>query len=311
VIVTVTPNLALDVTYRVGRLVPDRSHRVSDVVEVAGGKGVNVASVLHGRGVPVVAAGLAGGGTGAQIRHDLERRGIPHRLVEGAGSSRRTVTVVGHDGGATVLNEPGPTVGEADWDRLLTVVRGLAPTADVLVASGSLPPGAPVDGYAHIVRAGHDAGCQVVLDASGPALVHALPARPDVIKPNRDELVGATGHEDVRAGVQSLQRKGARDVLVSLGGDGMALVPREGQALFAELDRPLTGNPTGAGDAAVAAVAAGLLGRRPWPQILLDATAWSAAAVLHPVAGHVDDAHVEQLRGRVRIRPHPHWSTAC
>lgn len=305
-IVTVTPNVALDITYEVERLVPHASHRVAAVRAMAGGKGINVASVLAGQGNAATAVGVVGGVTGELVRTDLAARGIPHVLVEADHETRRTVTVVSlADGEATAFNEPGPTIARPEWSALLSTVRRLVaePTeaTGVLVGSGSVPEGFPEDGYAQLVRVAADAGWRTVVDTSGPALLASLAGRPDVAKPNARELAEVTGLDDPVAGAKALQDKGARDVLVSLGPDGLVLVRGDGDVVRAGLESGLAGNATGAGDAVVAAVARGLEAGVAPEALLTDAVAWSAAAVLQPVAGVVDEADVARLRGQVRV----------
>jgi 1-phosphofructokinase family hexose kinase len=304
VIITVTLNAALDVTYRVPRLEPHTSHRVSEVSQVAGGKGVNVASVLARQGLPVLATGLLGGATGELVRTDLDARGIRHSFSPCAGESRRAVTVVSEaDGDATVFNEPGPLVQPAEWtaflDHLSGLVEGLG--ARVVVASGSLPPGLPLDACAEVVRVARGRGARSIVDTSGGALTAALASGPDLVKPNRDELREATGERDLVAGARVLLARGAREVVVSAGAEGLVAVQRSGEVLRAALGTPLAGNPTGAGDAAVAALAAGLARGATDPDALADAVAWSAAAVLHPLAGQVHQDDIDRLRPFVRV----------
>ena len=195
-IITVTLNAALDVTYRVSRIELHASHRVSEVSEVAGGKGVNVASVLTQQGVTVLATGLLGGVTGERIRADLDARGIRHDFSPCAGESRRALTVVSEaHGDATVFNEPGPRVQPREWQRFLHHLSGLVERwhARVVVASGSLPPGVPADAYAEVVRVAREAGALSIVDSSAEALTAALPARPDLVKPNRERAPRGDG----------------------------------------------------------------------------------------------------------------------
>ena len=223
-ILTVTLNAALDVTYRVPRLQPHTSHRVTEVAQVAGGKGVNVASVLAQRGVPVLATGLLGGVTGELVRADLDARHIRHQFSACAGESRRAVTVVSEaDGDATVFNEPGPVVQPGEWSAFLAHLTGLVEGlgARVVVASGSLPPGLPGDAYAEVVRAARGGGALSIVDTSGDALLAALAAGPDLVKPNRDELREVTREHDLVAGARALLARGARAVVVSAGADGL------------------------------------------------------------------------------------------
>lgn len=284
-IVTITPNLALDVTYELQRLRPGQAHRVRTVHARAGGKGVNVARVLRSLGHEVLVLGLAGGPTGDAVRADLEASGLPHDLVPCAGETRRTVTVVA-DGEATLLGEPGPVIAPAEWAAL----EARIPDADVLVVSGSLPPGVEPDAVAGLVARLAARGAPVILDTSGEPLRRAAPYA-WAVKPNAEELAEVTGTDDLVAGARTL---GAHAVVVSMGGDGLVAVTGEEVHRVAP-PRVVTGNPTGAGDAVVAALAAGA--GSPWPDLLKEAVALSAAAVLAPLAGSYDSAAYEGFRG--------------
>lgn len=255
--------------------------------------------------------GLAGGPTGALIREDL--RGVPglrDELVPVSGESRQTVTVVsGDDGDATVFNERGPQVGPAEWraftDRFAELVR----EASVVALCGSLPPGLPSDAYARLISRASRSGVPSVLDTSGAPLLDALDARPDVVKPNAAELAAATGCDDAVAGAERLRALGARAVVVSSGPGGLLAVTPDGRRRAVPPER-LAGNPTGAGDACVAALAAGLADGAPWGDVLREAVALSAAAVACPVAGDVDSAAYERFRTTVTVEdlhaPQPH-----
>ncbi|WP_370971130.1 1-phosphofructokinase family hexose kinase [Amycolatopsis sp. cg9] len=295
-IVTVTPNAALDVTYTVDGLVPDAVHRARDVRHRAGGKGVNVARVLHALGVDVHAIATAGGATGAAVAADLGAAGVAAELVPIGGETRRTTTVLSAvDGSVTLFNEPGPAVTAMEWALLTERVRRREP--EVLVCSGSLPPGAPPDGYARLID-----GRQSVLDTSGAALLAGLAGRPAVVKPNAEELREVTGLDDLGRAARELMRAGAGAVVVSLGADGLLAVTPAG-VWRARPSGALSGNATGAGDAVVAALALGLSRREPWPEILRRAVALSGAAVLGPLAGDVDLAHYHRELAAVRVRP--------
>ncbi|AKU14975.1 hypothetical protein VV02_02350 [Luteipulveratus mongoliensis] len=295
-ILTLTPNPALDVTYTVDALEPGASHRVRQVVQRAGGKGVNAASVLAQLGHPVRAYGPAGGPTGALLIDDLRRRGIDQAMTEVSANTRRTITVVAEsDHSATVLNEPG-TLDAVSWRQVLADLRhGLEAGAEVLVASGSLPAGVADEAYADVIGLAHEHGCPCIVDTSGPALLSALAASPDLIKPNHHELAEVTGTSEAYDGARLLQQRGARTVVVSRGENGLLLVRPDGTSYAARPRVPLEGNPTGAGDAAVAALAAGLSLNLSEPEMVRTAVGWSSAAVLAPVAGDVDRAALHDL----------------
>ncbi|MFC7881804.1 1-phosphofructokinase family hexose kinase [Streptomyces sp. NPDC057376] len=298
-ILTVTLNTALDITYRVPGLRPHASHRVTEVTERPGGKGLNVARVLAALGHEVTVTGFAGGTTGDTVRAGLTGvPGVADALVPVAGATRRTIAVVDErTGDTTQLNEPGPAVAPAEWNAFQEAYEELLAGAAAVALCGSLPPGVPVGAYAGLVRAARAAGVPVLLDTSGEPLRRGVAARPDIIKPNADELAELTGsHEPLRA-TQAARRRGARSVVASLGAAGLFAETPEGRWRAAP-PAHVRGNPTGAGDSAVAGLLSGLVEHLPWPDRLARAVALSAATVRAPVAGEFDRAAYEELLGR-------------
>ncbi|MEV0640191.1 1-phosphofructokinase family hexose kinase [Streptomyces sp. NPDC050619] len=301
-ILTVTLNTALDITYRVRSLRPHASHRVTDVAERPGGKGLNVARVLAALGHEVTVTGFTGGATGRAVQEHLT--GTPEvvdALVPVDGSTRRTIAVVDdRTGDTTQLNEPGPTVTPAEWSAFQEAYDDLIASASAVALCGSLPPGVPVGAYAGLIRTAKAAGVPVLLDTSGEPLRRGVAARPDIVKPNADELAELTGsHEPVRA-TQDARRRGARAVVASLGAEGLLAATSEGR-WRATPPASVHGNPTGAGDSTVAGLLSGLVERLPWPDRLARAVALSAATVLAPVAGEFDRGAYEELVGRVAV----------
>ncbi|MGW2044905.1 1-phosphofructokinase family hexose kinase [Streptomyces sp. NPDC001858] len=301
-ILTVTLNTALDITYRVPSLRPHVSHRVTDVTERPGGKGLNVARVLAALGHEVTVTGFAGGATGRVVQDQLTRTaGVVDALVPVAGATRRTVAVVdARTGDTTQLNEPGPVIAPAEWSAFQEAYEVLVADADAVALCGSLPPGVPVGAYAGLIRTARAAGTPVLLDASGEPLRRGVAARPDIVKPNADELAELTGsHEPLRA-AQDARRRGAQSVVASFGAEGLVAATPEGRWRAVPPAR-IHGNPTGAGDSASAGLLSGLVERLPWPDRLARALALSAATVLAPAAGEFDRAGYEELLGRIRV----------
>ncbi|TVT48615.1 hexose kinase [Amycolatopsis rhizosphaerae] len=281
-IVTLTPNPAVDVTYRIGTHLPGDTNRVLEVQRRPGGKGVNVTRVLAALEVPARAVLPLGGDAGRWLGGALD---VPFDAVPISGENRTTVTVTG-DGHPTVYAEPGPELSEAEWAAFARrLAEGLA-GAKLLVVSGSLPRGAAPDLVADWVRIAHHAGVRTLVDASGPALLAAARAGA-VVKPNHAELLAATSAADETSGVATLLRLGAQLVVVSRGADGIAAYTPCG-VLTVPAVPGVHGNPTGAGDAATAGLAAALATGRPLLEALRTAAALGAAAVLRPVAGEVD-----------------------
>ncbi|MEV6739224.1 1-phosphofructokinase family hexose kinase [Streptomyces sp. NPDC051104] len=301
-ILTVTLNTALDITYRVQELRPHTSHRVTEVTERPGGKGLNVARVLAALGHQVTATGFAGGATGRSLREQLTRtHGLVDALVPVANATRRTVAVVDRStGDTTQLNEPGPVITPAEWSAFLEAYDDLVRSAAAVALCGSLPPGVPVGAYAHLVRTARAAGVPVLLDTSGEPLRRGLAARPDLIKPNADELAELTGSHEPSRATQDARRRGARAVIASLGAQGLLALTPEGR-WHAIPPASEHGNPTGAGDSAVAGLLSGLVDQLPWPDRLSRAVALSAATVRSPTAGDFDRAAYEKLLARVSV----------
>ncbi|MFJ9677855.1 1-phosphofructokinase family hexose kinase [Streptomyces sp. NPDC101194] len=321
-ILTVTLNTALDLTYGVPELVPHASHRVSDMSERPGGKGLNVARVLSALGHDTVVTGFAGGTTGAVLRELLAAPSprdtdptsadgtapaaapITDALVAVAGNTRRTIAVVDRaTGDTTQLNEPGPLVSADEWAALLDRYEELLTGADAVALCGSLPPGIHVGAYAELVRLARAANVPVLLDTSGEPLRRGIAARPDLIKPNADELAQLTGSREPLRATRDARRRGAHGVVASLGPDGMLAVTPDG-VWQASPPAKVRGNPTGAGDSAVAGLLSGLVEGLSWPDRLRRAVALSTATVLSPTAGDFDRAAYEELLPRVGVEEH-------
>lgn len=284
-IVTLTPNPSVDRTVAVDALVRGAVLRATGSRVDAGGKGVNVSRALVAHGVATTTVLPCGGAEGHQLAGLLGTEGVVVRAVPVAGAVRANVSVVEPDGTVTKLNEPGPSLSPEELATLLDATCVAAAGADWVVASGSLPPGAPDDLYAGLVaRLGREVPhVRVAVDSSGGALAAALAAGPDLVKPNREELeevvgVPLTTVGEVLDAAGSLLSRGAGAVLASLGADGALLVQPDG-AWFAEAPVDAPQSAVGAGDATLAGfLAAGGRG----PEALLEAVAWGAAAVTLP-----------------------------
>jgi tagatose 6-phosphate kinase len=286
-ILTVTLNFTLDVTYRLERVRLGATSQVEVAGRRAGGKGVNVARVLHALGRETVVTGLAGGQTGYEARAELATSGLVDATVPVADASRTSLMVVDADGAATGFSEPGPQVSDAEWQAMLARFEELIGRAQVAVLSGRLPPGVPRDAYAELIGIARAAHVPVVLDVSEEPLERALAAGPDLVKINEDELAVFAPGVDVVDGAARLREAGAREVVISRGAEGLIAKCNGGSWRVAPPE-VVRGNPTGAGDAASASLAAGIADGVDWPRRLADAVALSAAAVAAPLAGSFD-----------------------
>jgi len=298
VILTVTMNPAYDMTYRVERFDRGREHRVLSVEQRIGGKGINVSRVLNQLGKYSRATGFADHAFAASAELEL-----PVDFVHALPWVRRTVVISeSGDGTATSLWEPGARLNEPyAVDQLTVRVTGMLADTGGMVVSGSLPGGVSDGLPAELARIALAAGVPTICDVDGRALELAAAVPGVVLMPNRDELERLTGSvagtpAEVVAAVRPLLDAGVRAVIATRGIEGIIAVTASG-AWSAAAPDPVAGNPTGAGDAAAAAVISGLAaGPEPdWTEILVDAVATSAAAVVIPVAGEIDRA----LRARL------------
>lgn len=308
-ILAVCLNPAIDLTYRLPRLVPGASHAVRAVGERAGGKAVNTARILAQLSVDVTLCGLVGGDRGARLRSLLAATSVKDALTPLGGETRQSVAVV-DDGDATVFNEPGPRIGPEGWASLLgDYATVLAAGAEAVVVSGSVPVGVPDDAYRQLVALAHQHGVPAVLDATGPQLLNALDARPAVLAPNHTEVADTLSTplddvDDLLEAAATLSSRTGGVAVVSAGARGLVAVSPQGR-WRGEPPRAVQGNPTGAGDALTAALARGLAEQRPLPDVLADGLALAAAAVARPVAGEVDLATYHELRPRCEVHDLP------
>ena len=309
-IVTLTPNPSVDRTIEVDALLRGAVLRARASRVDPGGKGVNVSRALAANGRKTCAVLPAGGSEGTQLAALLAPEDVPVVLVPVSGAIRANVSVVEPDGTVTKLNEPGPALSEAEVEAVTAATVAAAAGAEWVAVSGSLPPGAPADFYARLTERFGPAGgraksTRVAVDSSGPPLVAALAAGPDLVKPNREELAEATGLPvttlgEAVAAAEELRRRGAGAVLASFGADGALLVEETG-AVHGEspIERPRSA--VGAGDAMLAGF---LAGGGSGPRALAEALAWGAAAASLPGSRMPQPADLDRARAAVRLADH-------
>lgn len=283
-ITTVTLNPAIDRTVAVPGFAVGRVNRTAGEWRHAGGKGVNVATVLAGLGQATTVTGWLGTDNAAVFEEHFARLGLSDRFVRVAGATREGIKLIDERAGQTTdINFPGmPVSGEA-LARLLQAVDQIASVGGWWVLSGSIPPGAPAEVYATLADRIIRRGGRCVLDTSGDALRLGLSARPTVVKPNVDELRDLTGMPlpDVAAvtiAAGDLVREGVQLVVVSMGADGAVFTSADGSFL-ALPPRVEVRSTVGAGDAMVAGLVHGLSTGKGLADVARFATAVAADAV--------------------------------
>lgn len=258
-IITVTMNPAIDKTARIERMIRGKLNRIGKVTTDAGGKGINVSRNLRILGEKSIATGFLGGDTGATIERKLQAEGIETDFVWIPGETRTNLKITEPDGTVTECNETGMPVGESHIQLLLEKLDRYAGPDTVLVLAGSVPSGVPTDIYAAMIRRYRTRGAAVFLDAEGDLFSKAIAERPDMIKPNQEELKlffhekGETGWEWIARKVRWFQEQGIQKGAVSMGKEGALLFDARDIYRCPAVDTEVL-STVGAGDAMVAAM---------------------------------------------------------
>ncbi len=260
-IYTVTFNPAIDYVVRLDRpLAVGKVNRAKGEDCVLGGKGVNVSGVLAQLGCESVALGFVAGETGAWLERGLAAQGLRTDFVHLAhGMTRINVKIKA--GQETELNGAGPDIPESAMQELEAKLDRLQKD-DVLVLAGSIPASLAQTTYERLLARLAGRGVRAVVDATRDLLVNVLPYQPFLIKPNNHELSEIAGvplesDEEITAAARDLQAKGARNVLVSMAGDGALLLDENGSVHRIGCPKGKVVNSVGAGDSMVAGFVAG------------------------------------------------------
>ena len=229
-----TLNVSIDRRYVVQNSAMNKVNRVQECVYTAGGKGLNVARVIHVLGEPVIAGGIAGGDAGRYILRRLDEEGIAHHFTQVQGESRSCINICDTvTGTQTEYLEPGSPVSEEEQERFLQDYDELLAKCSVLTISGSMPKGMPADTYAKLIERARKAGKPVLLDTSGAALTASIASCPYYIKPNEDEIgtltdCGVDNEQLLAEAAMKLHKGGIDRVVVSMGSRGALMACSEG-----------------------------------------------------------------------------------
>lgn len=314
-IVTVTLNAAIDKTYYMNGFSTGSVMRVDRVHAIAGGKGLNVARVLHQLGhEAVTATGFTAGYNGQFIAKAAENEGLHTDFVAIDGESRVCLSIVDEvNHSFTEVLEPGPQVTSEDENLMKAKIEDLAKQAGLIIISGSIPKGCRPELYTELIEICSSHDVDVFLDASGSALVEGIKGKPGFIKPNEDEIkpwLNPSGHIDSDSevalhhygtAIQNLAKDtGIPRVIVSLGALG-ALACIDGILYRIRIPELKAVNPVGSGDSFVAGFAYAHVRKLPVEQCLRYAAAAGSANVLNPTAGCVLPADHERIMGQIEV----------
>jgi 1-phosphofructokinase family hexose kinase len=308
------PNLTMDRTLSIAELRPGEVLRFDRVVVTPGGKGLDVVRAARALGHPAVLVSLVPGRTGEAAAALIADDGLELHAVACPGELRSTSIIQERDGRTTVLNEPGPAIGEREWSAYERALAERLGAHRVLVCSGSVPPGSPPDAYGRLIRVARSAGVASVVDAAGETLLRALDAAPDLVTPNLAEAETTLGlasggqsvlsEADARpralAAAEALVRQGAKSAVVTADAEGAALHAAGEEPEWIAAPRVAeVRNAIGAGDVLTSAMAAALERGEPLAAAVRAGVAAASASVEHPTAGELDPARAQELEDTI------------
>ena len=259
-IYTITLNPSIDYIVRLDKLVTGITNRTSSEEYYYGGKGINVSLVLAELGLDSTAFGFVAGFTGKAIENGIRNDHIITDFIKlKEGISRINIKIKA--GEETEINGQGPHITEQELERLLQKIDRLS-NGDTLVLAGSIPNTMPDDVYERMMERIRFKSVRIVVDATKKLLVNSLKYKPFLIKPNRQELseifdVEVKTEDDIERYAKELQKLGARNVLISLGGEGAMLIDENGKKYKAGVMKEKVLNTVGSGDSMVAGFVAG------------------------------------------------------
>ncbi len=270
-IYTVTFNPSLDYIVSVDHFKMGMVNRTSKELMYPGGKGINVSIVLSNLGVKNTAFGFSAGFTGEEIIRKVQEKGIEAEFIKvQEGISRINVKLRSEE--ESEINGKGPEITEENIKKLYEKLDSLK-QGDILVLAGSIPDMMPKSIYMDIMDYLKEKNLMVVVDATKELLLNVLPYYPFLIKPNNHELEEIFGVEiktkdQVIEYAKKLREKGAKNVLVSMAGEGAVLVTEDGQEFRAEAPKGKVINSVGAGDSMVAGFLYGYLKNNDYKEAL-------------------------------------------
>jgi 1-phosphofructokinase family hexose kinase len=305
----VSLNPGVDKRLRLQQLRVGQVNRATEVQSAPGGKAAHVAMVLRTLGADPVWLGFSGGANGNELVDGLRALSIQVQAIPIAAGTRTNLEIIDGGGQVTEILEPGGQIAPEEL-RLLqsTFVKLLTDSREpvTVIISGSLPPGVPVDFYGMLVGTAHAAGARVFLDTSGEPFKSALPAKPDFIKPNREEAESWSGSKidssnSARAVLASMLQSGAAAGAISLGASGLVWLSTGENAIIAKVPELSAGSTVGSGDATLAGFAfAAQQGMNPCDAVRL-AAACGSANCLADAAGRANAADIARLQQRIAV----------
>lgn len=303
-ILTITANPSVDISYEVDGFKIDDVTRTESVIKDAGGKGIHVGYVLKELGADVVHSGFVGGSLGSYIKETLEEKGQDHRFVDIKGNTRNCIAIL-HDGNQTEILEKGPEISADEEALFINSLDKITDGCDIINISGSLPAGLDVSFYEKIIKYAKDNNKFISVDTSGKTLEAVINGeiKPDLIKPNETEIADVLGREvkkeDLKEILLDAPFKDITFCVVSMGKDG-AVVKIKDKVYTASVPTVEAVNPVGSGDSSLAGALYAIEKNQSDTDIIKTAMTCGLLNVLNKEIAHIKiedfDKYFEQIK---------------
>ena len=303
-IITITPNPSIDVSYYMEEFQLDAVNRCYDYNKTAGGKGLNVSKVLKIIGGDLLATGFAGGKSGEFIEEGLKERNIKSRFIKIAGETRTSLAIQ-HEDTSTEIREAGPTISTEEEQEFLDLLKDLAEKADTFCISGSLPLGLDYSFMEKVLDITKDK--KLIVDTSGENLrkiVFESAIKPYAVKPNLDEIMELTGLKKEELKIEEILKgdvfKDIPLVMVSLGKEGA--VAKYKDSLY-RMTVPVIEavNSVGSGDSTIAGLAYGISHQLEIKETFKLAMSLGVLNALEKEIGYININHLEDMKEKIKV----------
>jgi 1-phosphofructokinase family hexose kinase len=306
VIVTVTPNPAIDRSLVISNYTLGSIHRPQEIMDLAGGKGLNVARTIKRLGGKVHAFILLAGYNGQWIEQLLKGENIPAKIVWGNGETRTCISIIDPQNKLITETYPlGQEITKEIWHNFETGFEEISKKHEWITISGSLPPGAPRNGYSRLLNICKAERKFCFVDTHGDSLKEALKVDPYFVKINASEAYGIVNFdidsiEKAIHAAHAIRSKGASNVIITLGKIG-AVAVSENKTMFASSPPRKTISSVGSGDAFFGGVVLSLSKKESLKKALCQGVASGAANALTIGAGNIDKTIVDAIMQEVVI----------
>lgn len=306
-ILTITMNPSVDISYQVDNLSINHVNRTNKWSKTAGGKGLNVTRVLNQLNEQVVASGLKGGKLGEYLEQSLNDYKITNHFFEIQGNTRNCIAIL-HEGNQTEILEDGPTISSAEIEDFKAHFEELVSKSDIAVISGSLPKGVDTKFYSNLIKICDKYAVPAILDCSNKALIEVLRGqyKPLLIKPNIDELSELLG-VDIDEDIESLKQavsdpmfENIEWVVVSLGSNGV-FAKHNDKYYKVDIPQIQVVNPVGSGDSMIAGFTSALMNNATDEVLLKKANTLGMLNAQETVTGSINLKNYDDLYNKINI----------